>query len=357
VTPQHLELQRCSSLEDALDRGGMWSDWPSGVAAPAPPVFWGEDIEARLLMPHRERAPYPAMGVCCVKRAIVRDEAFVADASGQLYVSDKIYPAYINKWLEKGELPKENRSLEDLERVELPGTSALVHNSHADVYGHWLVEGLPKLLFLGTLGHRPARLIMHSTAQPHVSKWLKLVAPDVPIETYNPATQYVVCERLMIPTMACSPHYVFNPALLSLLKRLAPPGGGERLLYLDRPWRGFTHWMENPDEVQDLAQSLGFEVFSPFRRTLEEQIDAFSNAKVIAGDYGSSLHNSLLSAAHTRVLCFNWVTFMQSRIAQLCGQRIGFQMGDTGAPLLKRGYRVDLDEAKRAFEAALSAGE
>lgn len=355
VETQCLELEQRSTLGEAVERGGVWFKWPRGVANPAPPVFWGDSIEPRLLKPHLESGQYRGMGVFCARGAVVRGEALLADSSGRLLLSDKLCPGYLNDRIEKGEFPKQKRSLSKLERVDLPGVSALVHNLNADTYGHWLVEGLPKLLFLRTLPIRPARFIVYAGAQPHVAKWIQHIAPDVDIETYDPATQYVSCETLLVPTLACSPYYVFNPWLLPLLEHLAPRRRTERLLYLRKPWRGLLHWMENADEVEELAQSLGFEPFSPWKHPLEEQIAAFASARVIAGDYGSALHNSLFSPPQTRVLCFNWVTFMQSRIAQLCRQRVGFQMGDTDAPLTNQGYRVDLDVAKRAFEAALSA--
>jgi O-antigen biosynthesis protein WbqL len=352
---QRLELERRSSLHEVVDRGGVWFDWPDGVAEPAPPVFWGENLEAKLLAPHRERGPYPGVGIACIRGALVLDEAILADGSGQAYLSDDLFPSYANVWIERGDRPKQHRPLSKLEAVDLPGVSVLVHNWNAGVYGHWLVEGLPKLLYLRTIPMKLPRFVVETSAHRQITNWIRYVAPDAEIASYDPATQYVRCEALVVPTMACSSKYVFHPALFPLLEELAPRRRAERLLYLDRPWRGFFHWMENDGEVQALAQSLGFEVFSPIKHSVEAQIDAFASARVIAGDYGSALHNSLFSPPQTRVLCFNWVTFMQSRIAQLCRQRIGFQMGDTGAPLTHEGYTVDLDAAKRAFDAVLSA--
>lgn len=356
VGVQQLNLERRSSLDEVIERGGVWWDWPAGVAEPAPPVFLGADLPERLLAPHAEGAPYPAIGLACVRGGVVLDEAILADEAGNLYLSDTLSPSYVNVWIERGDRPKQRKPLSELTRIDVPGVSALVPNWNAGVYGHWLIEGLPKLLYLRTLAV-PVRFILHSTASPHVANWLRHIAPETEVFTYDPDTQYVKCDTLLLPTTACSPRYVFHPALRPLFEKVAPPRKADRLLYLDRPWRGVFHWMENASEVEDLARSLGFEVFSPIKHSIQDQIDAFASARVIAGDYGSALHNSLFSPSETRVLCFNWVTFVQSRIAQLKRQRIGFQMGKTGEPLTNEGYSVDLDTAKRAFDAALSSGD
>lgn len=167
-----LELERRSSLDDAIEDGGVWFEWPAGVVEPALPVFWGQEIESRFLAPHLEPAPYPAVGLVCRHNAILRDEAFLADDAGDFLTSAILLPAYLNGWIETGEAPKAKRSLQDLERIELSGTTALVHNSHAGVYGHWLVEGLPKLLYMRSLSVGITQFVLHSMVQPHVGKWI-----------------------------------------------------------------------------------------------------------------------------------------------------------------------------------------
>ena len=354
MTAKQLVLETRSSLEEALQRGGVWQDWPGGRLDPAPAPFWGELVTERMLIPHRDRLPYMPVSLACIPGALVVDRAFMADGAGELFLSSEQFPAYLNNWVEKGERPSPYRPLSELREISLPGVSALVHHCHSDIYGHWLVEGLPKLLYLRTLPVKPARFIVEKGTLPHIPNWIAHVAPDVEIVNYDPETEYVRCEMLISPTMACSPRYVINPKLGPLLDEIAPSRPANRLLYLDRVRQGAYHWVINKDELRETAQSFGFEVYYPLRQPVQEQIDVFASARILAADYGSALHNSMFSPPETRVLAFNWVTQIQSRICQLRGQRFGFQLGDTGQPVIEQGYRIDIDAAKRAFEAVLS---
>ncbi len=344
-----------TSLEEALQTGGVWTDWLPGEAAPAAPLFWGARIASPALDPHIEGAPFPAMGLACIFDATVLDQAFIASSLGEPYQSDTQLPRYINYWLERGMRPTQRRSLTDLTAVHVPGLSALVHHCHADIYGHWLLESMPKLLYLSMLPNPPKQFILQAGTRPHIQNWIKHVFPEAEFVSYDPETEYLRCEKLLSPTMACSAAYVFNPRLNPLLDRIAPSRRVDRLLYLDRAWPSSFHWMLNPDDVRKVAQSFGFEVYFPANHAVVDQLETFASARVLAADFGSALHNALFCSPGTRVLAFNWVNTNQSRIAQLRGQKVGFQLGTTGERVINEGYRVDLDDAKRAFEAALSA--
>ncbi len=352
MTSHQLVLEERSSLDDAIERGGVWRDWPGGKVEPAPPPFLGDLVTERMSWPHKAPAPFNPMSVMAIANAVIRGRALLANASGELSRSTELLPLYINHWIENQAPQTAAKPLNELNEVALPGVSALVHHCH-DIYGHWLVEGLPKLLYLNSLPVRPQRFIVQASALAHISKWIGLIAPDIPIHYYDEEREFVRCEMLLTASMACSPRYVFNPRISGLFDTVTVRRQSDRLIYLDRIFPGFHHWMLNAEEVRSTAESFGFEVYLPQHRPLQEQIETFASARVLVGDYGSALHNSLFSPPSTCVLAFNWVTQIQARIAQLRDQHFGFQLGDSHEPLVGVGYRMDIEAAKRALDAVL----
>lgn len=166
---RRLELEPVSSLEEVLERGGLWLDWPAGTVPPAPPPFWGELVTERMRGPHRDPAPFDRVGLACIPNATVSYQGFVGDEMGRLFVSAAHYPNYLNDWIERGERPPDRRPLSELKEIPAPETSVLVHHCHAEIYGHWLVECLPRLMYLRTLSLGPLRFVVEATARPHIN--------------------------------------------------------------------------------------------------------------------------------------------------------------------------------------------
>jgi capsular polysaccharide biosynthesis protein len=63
-----------------------------------------------------------------------------------------------------------------------------------------------------------------------------------------------------------------------------------------------------------------------------EQVRIFSEADCIAGEFRSDMHNAIFSRKGAVVICFNWITDVQSRIANFRSQKVGYILADDNLP-------------------------
>jgi O-antigen biosynthesis protein WbqL len=82
---------------------------------------------------------------------------------------------------------------------------------------------------------------------------------------------------------------------------------------------------------------------------------------VIAGEYGSGLHNAIFSREARHVIAFNWINLVQQAIGMARGHGNIFILPEGGQPILAplpntaaqtvtTEYNIPLEMAMRAFE-------
>jgi O-antigen biosynthesis protein WbqL len=80
---------------------------------------------------------------------------------------------------------------------------------------------------------------------------------------------------------------------------------------------------------------------------------------VIVGEFGSGLHNALVSRAGARVVALNWIVDVQSRIANFRAHDVGYVLPDDGQPRRftigggQQPFSVDVDEFRRRLDVVL----
>lgn len=76
-------------------------------------------------------------------------------------------------------------------------------------------------------------------------------------------------------------------------------GSGERLFVAHRPLTsiGQRATLSNADEIEEALSPLGFKCICPATMSIQQQVSAFSKAKVIVGEDSSSLHNIIYSSS------------------------------------------------------------
>jgi O-antigen biosynthesis protein WbqL len=186
------------------------------------------------------------------------------------------------------------------------------------------------------------------------------MVPEAEIVVYDEDREYLVAERLFVPDLWFSGEYFYHSSLNELLdnlgERVNSPEEPIRRVYVTRESTSAFREMENREEIEEIARSFEFECVSPETRSISEQVALFRNASIIAGEYGSALHNTIFSRKNTIVLAFNCINSCQSRIAELREQRLGILLPTDGQPVTFRPderkifYAIDPDRVKRAFE-------
>lgn len=226
------------------------------------------------------------------------------------------------------------------------------------VYGHFLLEILPRLFVLDVLRQFGADfpMLLSTTVPAWARSFVRMFVPEDRIIPYDAGRHRVVAPCFILPSMLQHDHN-FHPAFNLMIQQLAqrqpPQPPGPTHLYVSRANFGDER-IENEDEVERVMADLGFTVIQPHRMTPEQQVHIFSGARVVAGEYGSALHNAIFSPAGTRVIALNFFNNYQSKIARVRRHHLAFVPPEDGrfrhwrlSRDLVRKFRVDLETLRR----------
>lgn len=317
----------------------IWLARPAALK-PNDHLLFAELANEEVRAEHFREQPQPAgVGLGCLKDAVVSGASLVGSTTA-LYRLGPAAPLYVDQQLSQEPLsngpPVGNRRLLRRRKRHVSGLSVLLTHWNSGVYGHWLLEGMPKLLLLRqTAAHLPTfRIVLPRALPDWVTRWIELVLPDVVIERYDERKEYLRCEKLLIPTVVMHPEHFFHPLLSSLLDELcrstSPLASERRKLFVTRVAASRYRKLANQSQIEEIAAQEGLTLFAPERLSIAEQVRAFASADLVVGEFGSAMHGTLFSPSHTKVLCLNWINGMQSRIAQLKGQDVGYILPSDG---------------------------
>lgn len=208
------------------------------------------------------------------------------------------------------------------------------------IYGHWLVDFLPRLLLLREAGYALENLkyLLPHNLLDFSWSWLDFL--DIPREnilTYDVVRDRCHIKRAIIPTSVRGNSRA-TPLMGKMFDGMRTAKLGPqtepttRKLFVSRAlWGNTTRQLTNQDAVQDFVQNLGFEIIHPERLSIAEQIETFSSASIIMGEYGSGLHNSVLAPAGTQLITLRGTMghpgFLQSGICAACDQDCSYIFG------------------------------
>jgi capsular polysaccharide biosynthesis protein len=250
-----------------------------------------------------------------------------------------IYPQYL-----ESDVARIDQHAAAQRRRRVSGRVALVTGPGYAMYGHWLVESLPKLHALEAGGFPLAdlRLLVPIESPPFVFEWLALLGITESQQIrFDGRHEVLEVEELLIPTLfhngvrmhpACAAVRVF------LWERLVSHPGLESLsavprkrLFLSR--RGGNRRCVNRQHIEQMAQAAGLEVVRPEQLSVIDQIQLFVGAEALVGEYGAALHASLLSAPGTLVCGLRGSgfhpAFIQSGLGEVLHQPTGYVFGVT----------------------------
>ena len=317
----------------------IWLAHPTALK-PNDRLLFAELANEEVRAEHFREQPQPAgIGLGCLEDAVVSGASLVGSTT-TLYRLGPAAPLYIDQYLGQDPLsngpPVGSRRLQRRTSRNVSGLSVLLTHWNSGVYGHWLLEGMPKLLLLRRIAaHLPAfRIVLPRSLPDWVARWIELVLPEAALECYDERKEYLRCEKLLIPTVVMHPEHFFHPLLSSLLDELcrstAAPASDRRRLFVTRVAASRYRKLANQSQIEEIAAQEGLTLFTPERLSIAEQVRAFTSADLVVGEFGSAMHGTLFSPSHTKVLCLNWINGMQSRIAQLKRQDVGYILPSDG---------------------------
>lgn len=230
------------------------------------------------------------------------------------------------------------------------------------VYGHFLLEMLPRLLVAEEYDTTGASLALSTRSPAWLAGIVSIVAPSRKIVWFDSAKEVIVAPKLIVPSSMQGAHHHLHPRMRDLISAfkirigIQAPRPATKRLYLSRsrhPNVGAWHRLDNEAEIERVFEAAGFEILHPQEIGFKEQIERYDEAAVIAGEFSSALHNSLWARPGCRVLALNWINWHQSRIVTLMEQSVAYLPTETGFidwQHQARGFqclKVDCDSLRR----------
>lgn len=218
--------------------------------------------------------------------------------------------------------------------------NALIFPMHPNlIFGHFLLEILPKIILLDLLVESSIPLVISSKAPDWVSKIIESCINGRELKYYD-HTNTVISLKECFTCTNIFQQDVFHPVaklLYSLvyeriaLKNFKKSQSLDSCLYSEKIFisrsrikKRSWHNISNELALEKIAESHGFTVIHPQELSFESQVILFRNAKYIIGEYSSSLHNAVFSSSGTTVICLNCINVYQSAIAKLMEHRVGY---------------------------------
>lgn len=274
------------------------------------------------------------------------------DAAGQILLrNDSRYCAipaeagrarFLRTWL--GALcPDQAAPLPDLDSLTLEqrrveGTTLLLSQPGQRIFGHSLLELLPRLWAARRLGLVFDQVLLATHLPPGIEQalaWFGL-EPRQRIH-YAPDRQRAQCSDLLILDSLFDFH-AFHPQAADFYDEVARdafaasgPGGPQRLYLSRRLWQKEGRQLANRDELAPLLADAGFVEVHPETLPLREQIALMAGARLIVADEGSAAHLPVFAPAGTGLLLLAPEGRRNPRhgaVAQLRDLSYGWVMGE-----------------------------
>jgi O-antigen biosynthesis protein WbqL len=326
-------------------------------------LLWREALPEHLVREHEAALATPPLEVFCIADALLHGPGWVSTDDKVLF-EESLYPTYCREMYQRRQI--HNSVDRDLGKLTERRFKAGWHVTHFNcgVYGHWLLEVMPKLLAIEEFLRRwpeydSMPIFMPSIFRPFVYRHIRSLLPQVPIVTYDPRLEYIQADAVYMPTWGQS--HVWNSWIGAQVDALdsTPAPAMPKRLFVSRRLPSTYRVLDNREELEQIAVAEGLTAVRPDEHSLSTQIALFRNAELVAGEFGSALHNALFSPRDTLVIALNWVNACQSRIARFRRHRIGYVLPASGSEVVfapdagVQKYAIDPDEFRAKLREAI----
>ncbi|MGO8737694.1 glycosyltransferase family 61 protein [Rhodoblastus sp.] len=240
---------------------------------------------------------------------------------------------------------------------EIPSAVLLCGPGHR-IFGHWLVDHLPKLYVLQTAGYDLSKLrfIMPHDAPGFAVELLRLCGiSEQQFVELKP--DELLSGHIMIPTTvhngARGPLFAEVAQFLRERMGIVASRGAPRL-FLSRAKTSQSRPCGNRDAIERMAVEAGYSLISPEKLPLSMQFSVIAGAEVVMGEYGSQMHSTLFGGP-SQIVCAlrgsSGLGFIQSAIGSALHQPTGYVFGETDPNDKARGFSVP----EEAFQMCLEA--
>jgi capsular polysaccharide biosynthesis protein len=277
------------------------------------------------------------LGMVCAPKLFALDNVTVVGRGHVFHDGDVVlHPAIVPTYWRERILARNDpcladngsKSRVDLERGILCVTAGMF------VYGHWLLDILPRIWFAKVLqATEDAPIVLPIDTPRYAMKIINLIFGDINVKTYDRTKQYVFVREAFIPSLLHTEyrfHSTMNEFRNFCMKAVGIGTTSKvfRNIYVDRRLTRESvtsqRNMINEREVHKIVEELGYERVFPEDLSWPEQLALFSEAISVVGPSGSGLHNTLFMARGTHFASIRWMNNVQHSIGCLRGARMHF---------------------------------
>ena len=295
---------------------------------------------------------------CFVLRDAAAGPTGVAIKDGHAFWADSLnhhrpYVQTVVERLNAGQLPVR----------EIEGPLVAFLGPSYEVYGHFLIDYLPKLWLLQACGFKlPSLKFLVPMKPPH---WVLGLLEAVGIAQsqcipYFFSNEVIRTDRLIVPTIMrtyerLSPSFAEATRFwVDRVDSRHPKVAETGRIFISRSAGSTTRRYPNRTAIEAIAQQNGFSTVRPETLSLPGQIALFAGASHIAGEYGSGLHNVVFSKPGTFTCALRGTLrdpgTIQSSLTAALGQKIGYVLGATKGTDRDQEVTVDTADFERAID-------
>ncbi len=287
---------------------------------------------------------YAFYGNCALPIDMLRTEALVGEplcwstSFAEWYVETNKMPEFL---IDKRATDPISEIRRRMNTVELNGQYILMSAPGQDIYGHWIIDIIPRLYFLSLDVEDKIPIIFDS-----LPVWAKFFLDAFSIDQSriidNPNVFFKISHAI-IPT-SCKSGYRIGPKAAKSAwdvvnnyydfhfpsEKLPPT----RKIFLSRSeWSASDRNFTNRDDMERIALENGYEIIHPQTLSIAEQIGIMREAKIVVGEDGSALHNVVFGQSGLRlgvISLANRDNLWHLGICQIMSHRISYCFANEG---------------------------
>ncbi len=206
------------------------------------------------------------------------------------------------------------------------------------VFGHWLLDFLPRLVIAGmALGEKfyDFDIVIPRDTPDFVPAMLAFFLGVTPekIIRYNRNTEILAAHLVCVPDYGHH-NYALHSLFRAFYRRFVAPGGppGRRVCLtrrgIEATTRSAMRFFQERAAFDEMALARGYELICPEALSFAEQIELHARSWVQIGEHGSAQHASLFSAPGMVVGTIHPLNNVQMQLARLCDHKHVALMAD-----------------------------
>lgn len=225
------------------------------------------------------------------------------------------------------------------------------------IYGHWLVDIIPRVLLCRRLSGKKVVCLLKSDTPAYACKLLDIMGIEhLPMSEYQGKTIVLLATVRRHDWLATDAFAVLRDATVEVKSKLVEAsnsGDFDRLYISRRMLDKNSRSMTNHSEIEMFFAGNGFKVLFPETLPLSEQFEIFSKARIVVGEAGSALHNSVWSGETCRFLNLQSARqshFIQSSLCKHFNQVVVNVFGETQTQDWTSPFQIDQELLERQID-------